>query len=431
MRTERVTLSVIIAGAVLSVLMALYSAPRPILIDISLVAHTTGLLAGYGVAVMVVLMARVPVLERDIGADRMARWHGRGGRLILVLILVHAVAATATWAQVQGVGALDATVQVLHFPGLVAATVGTALFIAIGVLSARAARRRLSYETWHLIHLLTYVAIALSFAHELGGPDMAGLPVVQVFWSLLYTAAFGLLLRYRILDPLLRAIRHRLRVHDIIPEGPGVSSVIITGRHLDELRAESGQFFRWRFLSAATWRYANPFSLSAAPSDTFLRLTVKAVGASTEAIQALTPGVRVMAEGPYGAMTAKRHAGNGALLIAGGVGITPMRALFETIPVDGRRLTLLYRASSSSDVLFRDELEAIAAARGAQLLLVVGRSSDPNTALTPARLHATITELSRRDVFICASDRFSLAIRETLAEAGVPRRNIHQEDFAF
>lgn len=425
------TLALILFGTVVTAALGLVSAPWPVLIDVALLAHISGLVAGYGVAVMLILMARIPVLERGVGADRLARWHGFGGRIILILILVHAVSATAAWASLNGIDPITAILQVLQFPGLVAATIGTVLFVAVGVASARAARKKLSYETWHLIHLSMYVAIGLSFAHELAGPNLAGVPVVQVFWSLLYTASFGLLLRYRVLDPLLRASRHRLRVERVIPEGPGAYSIVIRGRQLRELEAESGQFFRWRFLTAGTWRAAHPFSLSAAPSENYLRLTIKVVGDGTARLPALRPGTRVLAEGPYGAMTERRRRGNGVLLIAGGVGITPMRALFETLDVPGTELTLLYRASSSEEILFRDELEHIARERGARIVYVVGRSSDPANAITGASLQRIIPEIAACDVYICASSRFANAVKTALAEAGVPRRRIHHEEFAF
>lgn len=217
----------------------------------------------------------------------------------------------------------------------------------------------------------------------------------------------------------------------MIAEGPGVTSIVIRGRHLQELEAEPGQFFRWRFLTRSTWGAANPFSLSAPPSENFLRLTVKAVGSTTAAIQSLRPGTRVLAEGPYGAMTERRRRGRGVLLVAGGVGITPMRSLFETLRPDEGGLTLLYRASTADEILFRAELEMLAAQRGAQLVYVIGKSSDPATAITPQTLAAAVPEVAARDVYICASPRFSAAVRETLAQVGVPKSRIHQEDFAF
>ena len=429
--SEATALTLILLGAVVSVALALVSLPPPPVPPVPVIAHVSGLLAGYGVAVMVVLMSRTPALERGVGADRLARWHALGGRSILVLILVHGVGATLAWASLQGEGLVPAFTQVLGLPGLLAATVGTVLFVAVGIASARAARRRLRYETWHLLHLLTYVAIALSFAHELAGPDLAGLPVVQAFWSLLYTAAFALVLRHRVLEPLLRTWRHRLRVERVIDEGNGVASLVLRGRHLDDLAAEPGQFFRWRFLTRDTWRSANPFSLSAPPDDRFLRLTVKAVGDGTAAIQRVPVGTLVLAEGPYGAMTDRRRSGTGVLLVAGGVGITPMRALFESVEEHGSRLALLYRASSPEEVLFREELEEIAARRRAQLIVLTGRSSDPANALSAANLRRWVPDVARRDVFLCASPRFSAAARDALAQAGVPRQRVHQEEFVF
>jgi hypothetical protein len=97
--SERTAVVLIAVGALATTVLAFASAPQPIVLTIPLVAHLPGLLAGYEVAVMMVLMARVPALERGIGADRLA-WHGLGGRTVLVLMLVHAVAPTIGWARV-------------------------------------------------------------------------------------------------------------------------------------------------------------------------------------------------------------------------------------------------------------------------------------------------------------------------------------------
>lgn len=421
----------ITAGAVAVVALAFIKAPHPVQFNLPLLAHASGLLAGYGVTVMVALMSRAPALERGVGADRMSRWHGLGGRAIFALMLVHGVAATVAWSMARRIPLWTAVLDVLQMPGLIAATVGTLLFLAVGYASARRLRRRLKYETWHALHLLTYLAIALSFAHELAGPDLAGLPVVQVGWSLLYTFSFGLLLRYRVLAPLTQMGRHRLRVDHIVHEGAGAVSIILRGRHLEELNAESGQFFRWRFLTGPLWLSSHPFSLSAPPHPRFLRITVKAVGDGTRLIHAVKPGTRVLAEGPYGAMTNERRQGRGVLLIGGGVGITPMRALFETLPVPGTTLTLLYRASSPEEILFRDELEHIAHQRGAHLIFLTGRSSDPRNAITAHSLRQLVPDLTSRDVYICASPRFSTAVTAALVQAGLPRRQLHQEEFNF
>lgn len=424
-------LMLLMLGALAVCALALVSAPRPLMLGTPVVAHVAGLLAGYGVTVMILLMARIPALERGVGADRMSRWHGVLGRAILLLILIHGVAATIAFAVAGNISVVMSTADVLGMPGLIAATIATFLFIGIGILSARVARRKLRYETWHAIHLLTYLAIGLSFSHELAGPDLAGHPVIQIAWSCLYTVSFALLVRYRILAPLMQSVRHGLRVEAVIPEGRGVVSVIVRGRHLDELEAEGGQFFRWRFLSRQTFLTAHPFSLSAPATNSFLRLTVKAVGDGTTLVQSLRPGTRVVAEGPYGAMTERRRTRHGVLLIAGGVGITPMRTLFETLTMTGIPVTLIYRAPSWDAAVFRQELEHIAAVRGFRLVFLIGPSTDPRNAMTGANLEWLVPDIRYRDVYICAAPGLSRAARRGLRDAGVARRRIHQEEFAF
>jgi predicted ferric reductase len=176
-------------GAAAATGLALVGAPVPLPLDAGSLAHVSGLLAGYLSAVMLVLMSRAPLLERRVGSDVLARWHSHGGRSFIGLVLVHAGAALAAWAGLRQQDLGGALVSVLGLPGLAAATLGTVLFLGIVGMSVRAARRAVSYETWHAIHLMTYVAIVLSFLHELAGPNLAGHPVVQVLWTLMHAYA--------------------------------------------------------------------------------------------------------------------------------------------------------------------------------------------------------------------------------------------------
>jgi ferredoxin-NADP reductase len=344
---------------------------------------------------------------------------------------VHAAAAVASWSAARGEGPLMSLIGVLGLPGLLAATAGTGLFCAVAGLSVRAARRRVSYEAWHGIHLLVYIAVALSFLHELAGPNLAGFPVVQVLWTLMHAWVLALVLRHRVVAPLEFAWRHRLRVEAVRGEADGVVSLILRGRHLEELDAEAGQFFRWRFLTPATWWRAHPFSLSAPPHREFLRITVKALGSGSRLVQSVRPGTLVIPEGPSGAMTADRSTQPSVLLIAGGVGITPMRALFESLERGPGQLTLLYRASRPTDVVFRAELERIATHRGARIVWMIGPSSDPALAITGWNLRRLVPGLAECDVYLCASPGLAQALRSALHHAGVPHRRIHEEVFSF
>src|SRR4051812_33306282 len=220
----------------------------------------TGLLGGYGVVVLVALMARIPPLERGIGADRLARWHSTGGRYTVSLVIAHGLLtiwgyAVAAHTNVAG----EAATLLTSYPDVLAATVGGLLLVGVGIVSARAARRRMRYETWYFLHFYTYLAVALAFSHQFAtGADFLSNRPARFAWSLLYLLVGGAVVWYRFAVPIRQAIRHRLRVYAVQTEGPGVVSVFVTGRHLEELNAESGQFFRWRFLARGLWWAANP-----------------------------------------------------------------------------------------------------------------------------------------------------------------------------
>jgi predicted ferric reductase len=418
-------------GGALAALQGLVGAGLPIRGGASLVAHVTGMAAGYGAAIMLILMSRSPWLERGVGAHRLARWHAWGGSVVIILTVAHAAAAVQAWAKARSIDLVAATRDVLKLPGLTTALAGTVILALVGLASLRVVRRRISYEGWHFLHLLTYLAVALGFAHQLAGSDLAERRWLQIAWSLLYTYAFALVLRWRILQPLIQLARHRLRVEQVRQETPDVMSVLMSGQHLEELRAEPGQFFRWRFLTRQTWRSAYPFSLSAPPTPNQLRITVKTRGDGTRRIFDSHVGTPVLAEGPYGTITSWRRRRPRVLLIAGGVGITPMRALFEVIDLPGQDVTLVYRASREQDLVLKHELDEIAERSGARVVYLVGPSSDPANDMSADALSRIVGDLSDHDVYLCASPRLAARVRDSLMDRGFPRHQLHEERFSF
>jgi ferredoxin-NADP reductase/DMSO/TMAO reductase YedYZ heme-binding membrane subunit len=390
----------------------------------------TGLLAGYGIAVLLALMARVPALERGVGTDRLTRWHAMGGRYVVGLAVAHTLAVIWGYALADGTGVVaEATTMVLSYPDVLSATVAVLLLVGIGVVSARAARRRLRYQTWYHLHLYTYLAAYLAFGHQLAtGAEFVADPLARTAWYALYSGVAALLVWYRLLGPVRLSLRHRLTVAAVVPEAPGVVSVHITGRRLDTLPAEPGQFFRWRFLTRGLWWSANPYSLSAPPRADGLRITVKALGDHSAALARLRPGTRVFAEGPYGALSRPRRGRDRTLLIAGGIGITPLRALFETLPGE---LTLLYRARDEDGLIFKKELEEIARARGARLYYSVGRREAGVELFTAESLAQLVPGLRDHDVCVCGPRGMTVAAIAALRAAKVPARRIRHESFEF
>ncbi len=315
----------------------------------------TGLLAGYAIVVLLALMSRAPALERGVGTDRLARWHAMGGRYTVSLAVAHTLLIIWGYAVTDHTNVVSQTSSfIMTYPDVLMATVAVFLLLGVGITSARAARRKLSYETWHFIHLYTYLAVALAFSHQFStGADFVNNAKARWLWSALYIGVAALLFWYRLVTPVRATFRHRMQVLEVRRENADVVSVYIGGRHLDELRTEPGQFFRWRFLTRDLWWAANPYSLSAAPHRDWLRVTVKIAGSHSAALAALEPGTRVLAEGPYGSFTATRRRRRKVLLVAGGVGITPLRALFETLPGAPGDITLLYRVNSDDDLVLR------------------------------------------------------------------------------
>jgi predicted ferric reductase len=397
-----------------------------------LAGRITGMLGAYLLLIQVALIARIPWLERRIGSDWLAQVHRRLGTYLVTMLVAHAalVIAGLTALDHVWVGTETATV-VLSYPDVLMATVALALLVAVGALSASALRRRLSYEAWHFTHLYAYLAVALAFTHQIAvGADLRD-PVARVVWTGAHLLVAACVLWFRVWRPLVLALRHRLRVHKVVQETDGIVSIYVRGRRLELLGAEAGQFFRWRFLTRRTWWQAHPFSLSAAPTSQMLRLTVKAVGDHTQILQRLLPGVRVIAEGPYGALTGVQRTRRRVLLVGAGIGITPLRALLEALPGGPGEIALVFRASSSH-ALFAGELQELARKRGAALHLVLGRRPsccwrhDP---LSAWRLQSLIPDVAKRDVYVCGPPGMMAATRRALRGAGVPRRRIHIERF--
>ncbi len=393
-----------------------------------------GLLAGYGFVVLVALMARLPPLERGVGADRLARWHAMGGRYVITLVSGHVLFIVWGYAVTAHESVTGETVTLLtSYPDVLMATVGWFLLLGVAAFSARAARRRISYETWYYAHLYTYLAIALAFSHQFAdGPSFTASLTARFVWSAMYVTVAALIMWYRVLAPLCMAARHRFTVINVQPEAPGIVSVYITGRDLHLLGAEPGQFFRWRFLTRQLAWQSHPYSLSAMPRPDMMRITVKARGDHSNSMARLRPGTRVIAEGPYGAFTPSLS-GRRVLLIAGGVGITPIRAMFAALSTRmPHPITLVYRASHPRDVVFRRELDAIAADRGAYVHYVIGSRErlgyDP---LAARELQSLVPGLHRYEAYVCGPAGMTEAAIASLRDTGIPRRRIHHESFDF
>ena len=409
---------------------------------LSSLGRVTALVASDLLLLQVLLMARIPWVERAFGQDGLVRRHRLVGFLSFSLLLAHVALTTTGYAATEGIGVpAELWTMVATYPGMLIAAAGTVALVAVVGLSIRAARARLRYESWHLIHLYAYLGVGLALPHQIWtGTDFVGTPVARAYWWTLYAAALAAVLIWRVGLPVARSLRHRLYVAAVVPEAPGQVSIYLGGRSLRRLGARAGQFLVVRFLDGDGWSRGHPFSLSAAPAPTHLRITVKDLGDGSSAlVHGLRPGTRVAIEGPYGGLTADARTRQRLLFLASGIGITPLRALLEELEYPHGAATLIYRAREPEDVLFRDELEQLAAARGVVLHVLLGPRAREASFL---HRHAAawsdrdallrlVPDVAERDVYICGSDGWLDAAVAACRDAGVDPDQIHAERFAW
>ncbi|MFF7314533.1 ferric reductase-like transmembrane domain-containing protein [Streptomyces sp. NPDC008137] len=388
----------------------------------------TGLYGSLLMAFQLLLVARLPWFDRRIGMDRLTSWHRWTGFSVLWLLLAHAVFIVFGYAQSSSLDPVNQLVDLAEtVEGVLRAITALAIIIVVGVVSARSARRRLAYETWHFIHLYTYVAVVLAFTHQVAaGTTFASSSAAKTYWYAVWGVALAAVFTGRLVLPLWRNLRHRLRVTAVVPENDNVVSVYITGRDLDRLPARAGQFFLWRFLTKDRWWQANPFSLSAAPDGRTLRLTAKRAGDGSAALRHLKVGTRVFAEGPYGAFTTLHRTRPDAVLIAGGVGVTPIRALLEELH---GHAVVIYRVATDQDAVLYDELRDLAHAKGAELHLVTGPAVPDR--LAPGELARLVPDVAGRDVYLCGPPPMMNAVLGSLRALDVPKAQIHFERFSL
>ena len=398
----------------------------------------TGLIASVLLLIQVLLMSRLPLLEHAYGQDRLARTHRLVGFTSFNLMVAHIV--LITWGYAAGeLRRTPATLWDLTFnyPGMLLAVAGTVCLVMVVVTSIKASRRKLRYESWHLLHLYAYLGVGLALPHQLWtGQDFLASTARTVFWWGLWIASMAAVLIWRLALPLWRSARYRIRVDAVVPEGDGVVSVYMSGQGFD-LHAEAGQFFNFRFLSGRGWTRAHPYSLSAAPKGGRLRITAKIVGDGSAALRTLRPGTRVLVEGPYGRLSSRARTRRRVALVGAGVGITPLRALAEAMTYAPGEATLLYRFSGRP--LFERELRELADQRGLHVVLLPGHRRHAGSwlgaGIGPADDRAALThwipDIADRDVYVCGPDEWAEDVRRTTAAAGLPADHINIESFGW
>jgi len=311
--------------------------------------------------------------------------------------------------------------------------------IALVVAALWRSKFRIRYETWHLTHIaLALIAVTAGFLHMLGWSFYLGDPWKRALWILLPILWIGLLVYVRIVKPLFM-LRRPYRVVEVRKERGDTWTLAMQPDGHPGFRFRPGQF-GWLNLWGSPFKITgHPFSFSssAAVTDGRVEMSIRQLGDFTSGIPQVPVGQRVYLDGPYGAFTI----GNPAdmhVLIAGGIGITPMISMIRTLADQGdkRPVILLYASRDRDSITFREELDAL---KERLDLTIVQVLANPPSDWTGERGFIT-AEVFRRhlptpyadhEYFICGPGVMMDAIERALGELNVPMSKYHSERYAF
>ena len=408
---------------------------------LSALERVSALVATMLLLIQIMLISRVPWLDKLYGHDKATQTHKKLGKPILYLVLVHFIAVIWSYSITDGLSVMDELLTLLNtMQEIVLATIALGLMIIVVVASIKISRKKLSYEAWYLVHLLGYGAVMFAIPHQINtGTDIAGKPLAQTFWIAAYLFVALNILWFRLLSPIVFSGMKKLKISNVEAESSDSVSVTISGQNLKSFDAESGQFFIVRFITSTLWWRAHPFSLSAAPTNSELRFTIGKRGDDTAMMQNIRPGTRVILEGPYGIFTESRRAEDKVVLVAAGIGAPPIRALAENIAAKPGTVDIIYRVRSKTDAALLDELTEIAERRGFKLHVLEGnrRYEDSwvpknfSSADDTSVLSQLVPKINKADVYVCGPKNFTDSVITSLKKLGTPQQQIHAEEFAW
>lgn len=397
-----------------------------------------GLVGSDLMLVMLLLSARLPVIDRTFGHDRALAIHRKLGKPVLYLILAHMLLLLVGFGIADGINIVDEAVSLwTTVTDMWLAFVATGVLILVVITSLVIVRRKMAYQFWYGVHLLAYVAVLAALPHQFTvGQMFAEGTWARWYWMALYVGTLAAITIFRIIIPIARTLRHQLRVAHVVREADGVVSILMTGRDLDQLPARGGQFFNWRFWSAGLILDPHPFSLSAAPDGRSLRITIRDMGRGSKRLLALKPGTRVSFEGPYGLFTEAARTSDKVVFIGAGIGITPLRAILEDPGMTARDITVILRGSTDDEVYLWRETYDLCVAKNAWLRVLVGhRPRGVETWLSTdaynrgERLASLVPYIKDADVFVCGPPAWTDLVVRDAKRSGVPTHQLHAERF--
>ena len=407
---------------------------------LSAVDRLTALVATDLLLIDTLLVARLPWIDHYYGQDKATVAHKKLGKPILYIVLAHFASSVWQYAINDSKNVIDEFFSMVNIQDLLFATVAIILMILVVVTSLNFARKAITYEAWYLVHILAYGSILAAVPHQFStGSDIAGKPLAQIYWITLYLFVLVNVVWYRVARPIIRSARAQLRVAGVVRESSDTASIYLTGKRVASLGGEAGQFYMLRILTPTQWWRPHPFSISAAPNESFVRFTIGNRGDDTALLQHVKTGTKVMLEGPYGVFTEERRTKEKVVMLAAGIGIPPLRAMAESMAARPGDVSIIYRLRDQGDASLLEEVREIARRRGFHLYILDGKRGvgtswmnvDEHRRSDLERLKYMVPDVANSDVYICGPSAWTHSVVKTLREAGTEERQIHAEEFAW
>lgn len=399
------------------------------------IGRLCGLQAVFFVLLQLMLIGRIKWVERWWGHDKLAHLHTQTGRLLLYSITAHFLLILSSYSAFSKI---NPVAQLFRFfassDDLLNAFIAFVLFVVIALSSIFISRLKLKYEAWYFVHLFVYLAILLAYGHQLNGGSSFSNMLFAQFWISLYVFVLGNFVVFRFLKPTYTLFKHRFYVKSVTSDDAGDTIIVISGKNMEQFRRLPGQFMIFRFLDKKRFWQAHPFSLSWGTNNLDIRVTAKDSGDFTHELSSLKPGTPVYIDGPHGRFTPKDDEQK-LLLIAGGIGITPIRSILETF-AGVRDISFMYSNKLKSEVPLKKEIEDITKKNSIPAFFFYTEEKMVEKGEYADRINAQyiknlVPDFKQREVYICGPKPFIEAISQDLEKNGVSSNKIHFEIFSF
>lgn len=392
-----------------------------------------GFIALAMMALQFALTARINRIEASYGIDIILQFHRYISLVAFAFVLIHPLILFVVQPE---------TLQLLNIftaPWRAKmAVVATLALIGLVVTTIWRQQLNIPYEPWRTAHgVLAVLTVGLGLGHAIGVGNYLGLFWKAVLWTAIALTAIWLLIYVRLVKPWLMLKKPYL-VEEVRPERGNVWTLALRPRGHKGFRFQPGQF-AWITLDISPFRMReHPFSMSSNGDRTDkIEFSIKALGDFTNTIKDVPPGTKAFLDGPYGVFTTDRYEDTaGFVLIAGGIGITPMMSMLVTHAEqkDERPYLLIYASKTWEDITFREELEELKKKLDLNIIYVLKEPPEDwsgETGYVDKELLERYIPKRRatRQYFICASPKMMEQVELALHQLQVPPTNIHMEHF--